>query len=76
MRKTKILLISLSLILISFGCSDFLDEKSDLKLATPDRLEDNQMLLNNYGFLNTDFASNGEGSSDDYYLTDSGITKQ
>ena len=51
MRKTKILLISLSLILTSFGCSDFLDEKSDLKLATPDRLEDNQMLLNNYGFL-------------------------
>ncbi len=70
MRKTKILLISLSLILTSFGCSDFLDEKSDLKLATPDRLEDNQILLNNYGFLNTDFASSGEGSADDYYLTD------
>lgn len=70
MRKTKILLISLSLILISFGCSDFLDEKSDLKLATPDRLEDNQMLLNNYGFLNVEFASSGETSSDDYYLTD------
>lgn len=52
------------------GCKDFLDEKSDLKLSTPDRLEDNQMLLNNYGFLNTDFASSGEGSSDDYYLTD------
>ncbi|KFF15735.1 RagB/SusD family nutrient uptake outer membrane protein [Chryseobacterium sp. JM1] len=70
MRKTKILLISLSLILTSFGCSDFLDEKSDLKLATPDRLEDNQILLNNYGFLNVDFASSGETSSDDYYLTD------
>lgn len=70
MRKTKILLISLSLILTSFGCSDFLDEKSDLKLATPDRLEDNQMLLNNYGFLNVEFASSGETSSDDYYLTD------
>lgn len=70
MRKIKILLTSLSLILISFGCSDFLDEKSDLKLATPDRLEDNQMLLNNYGFLNVDFASSGETSSDDYYLTD------
>lgn len=70
MRKIKILVISLSLILTSFGCSDFLDEKSDLKLATPDRLEDNQMLLNNYGFLNVDFASSGETSSDDYYLTD------
>ncbi|WP_210149584.1 RagB/SusD family nutrient uptake outer membrane protein [Chryseobacterium scophthalmum] len=70
MRKTKLLLISLTLILISFGCSDFLDEKSDLKLATPDRLEDNQMLLNNYGFLNVEFASSGETSSDDYYLTD------
>ncbi|MDV7695463.1 RagB/SusD family nutrient uptake outer membrane protein [Chryseobacterium soli] len=70
MRKIKILLISLSLILTSFECSDFLDEKSDLKLATPDRLEDNQMLLNNYGFLNVDFASSGETSSDDYYLTD------
>lgn len=70
MRKIKILLISLSLILTSYGCNDFLDEKSDLKLATPDRLEDNQMLLNNYGFLNVDFASSGETSSDDYYLTD------
>lgn len=28
------------------------------------------MLLNNYGFLNVDFASSGETSSDDYYLTD------
>ncbi|MET3538960.1 RagB/SusD family nutrient uptake outer membrane protein [Chryseobacterium limigenitum] len=70
MRKIKILWISLSLILTSYGCSDFLDEKSDLKLATPDRLEDNQMLLNNYGFLNVDFASSGETSSDDHYLTD------
>lgn len=62
--------VLIPVILSVLSCSDFLDEKSDLKLATPDKLEDNQMLLNNYGFLNVDFASSGETSSDDYYLTD------
>ncbi|WP_346984965.1 RagB/SusD family nutrient uptake outer membrane protein [Chryseobacterium sp. POE27] len=72
-RTIKILLKSSVLILVllsALSCNDFLDEKSDLKLATPDKLEDNQILLNNYGFLNVDFASSGETSSDDYYLTD------
>lgn len=82
MRTIKTIIITINIIKTLFkssvlipvmlsvlSCSDFLDEKSDLKLATPDKLEDNQMLLNNYGFLNVDFASSGETSSDDYYLT-------
>ena len=52
------------------GCRDFLDEKSDAQLAIPETLADQQALLDNLGFLNTEFASAAAISADDYYLTD------
>jgi len=52
------------------GCRDFLEQKSNSKLSTIESLTDLQALLDNYGFLNTEFASSGETSADDYYLTD------
>lgn len=52
------------------SCRDFLDEKSDAALAIPKTLADQQALLDNLGYLNTEFASAGVVSADDYYLTD------
>ena len=52
------------------GCRDFLDEKSDSKLATPETVADNQALLDQYAFSNTDFSGSGEVSSDDFFLSD------
>lgn len=66
----KLLLGTIVLLLLS-GCRDFLEEKSSSKLTTIESLADLQALLDNYGFLNTEFASEGEMSSDDFYLTDS-----
>ncbi len=57
-------------LLFNTGCKDFLSEKSNMKLATPNTVADNQALLDTYGFTNTEFSSYGETSSDDYYLTD------
>ena len=66
---TFFLLMSISLIPTS--CNRFLDEKSDLKLAIPSTLEENQALLDRYSDLITNFAASGMTCSDDYYITDS-----
>ncbi|AYO58010.1 hypothetical protein CO230_07660 [Chryseobacterium sp. 6424] len=66
--RLKVLVI----ILITLtNCRDFLSEKSDVKLAIPEKIEDNQALLDQYGFINIDFSSIAETSSDDIYLNDS-----
>lgn len=70
MKRVYTLLICLLTLLNLTGCRDFLDEKSSSKLTTVESLADLQALLDNYGFLNTEFASSGETSADDYYLTD------
>lgn len=56
--------------LLLLGCSRFLDEKSDMKLTTPETLEDNQALLDRISDVLTNFSLSGMASSDDYYLTD------
>lgn len=69
--KTKYFKIILaSLVLLLTGCRDFLDEKSDSKLTIPVTVEANQALLDNYNVINRDFATSGETSSDDFYITD------
>ena len=45
-------------------------KKSDSKLTIPVTVEANQALLDNYNAINRDFATSGETSSDDVYLTD------
>jgi hypothetical protein len=55
---------------LSIGCKKFLDEKSNQKLAVPTTLEDLQALLDNTTYTNESGLSEGETSSDDYYLTD------
>lgn len=70
MYKISIITILLALLFMTTGCRDLLEEKSDLKLSTPVTVADNQALIDQYGFSNTEFASSGETSSDDYYMTD------
>ncbi|MCL8537670.1 RagB/SusD family nutrient uptake outer membrane protein [Chryseobacterium gallinarum] len=60
----------LPLIVLMIGCTRFLEEKSDLKLATPETLEDNQALLDQVQTVIANTSSSGEVSSDDFYLTD------
>lgn len=55
------------------GCREVLNEKSDLKLATAATVEANQALLDMYGVFNTEFASAGETSADDCYMTDADL---
>lgn len=66
----KTVLLLLVALLISVGCGRLLDEKSDMRLTTPETLEDNQALLDRITDVLTDFALSGFASSDEYYITD------
>lgn len=57
------------LLLLAANCSDFLDEKSDSRLATPQTLEDNQALLDHYNLINSGNLSS-ELLSGDIYISD------
>lgn len=70
MKRILLIAVVTALLLPAGSCRELLEEKSDLKLATPSTVEDNQALIDQYGFMNTDFASIGETSADDYYMTD------
>lgn len=61
-----IFLVAMSLQLI--GCSDFLDDKPDLKISEPTSLEDFQALMNELYVFQTSPAE-GELSADDLFLT-------
>ncbi|PRD46916.1 RagB/SusD family nutrient uptake outer membrane protein [Sphingobacterium haloxyli] len=65
----QIISISFLAILIS-GCDKFLEEKSDKSLGTPNTLEDFKALMDDWSYLNSNFCSMGEASSDNFYLTD------
>lgn len=57
--------------LLATSCSSFLNEKSDQKLAVPSTLRDFQALMENSTYIHHAGPSEGEVSSDDYYLTTS-----
>ena len=71
MKNLILKIISLASIVATIGCSDFLDEKSDSKLATPETLVDNQALLDRSSNLLDNNSISGEISCDDIYITDS-----
>lgn len=50
------------------ACNKFLEEKSDGTLVVPSTLSDLQALLDNPSHRNSNFASAGETSADDYFL--------
>lgn len=69
-HKYRIIIILCTTLLS--GCNKLLDEKSDLKLSTPESVQDFQALLDRVTDVNTNYAGSGEVSSDNYYLTDAG----
>lgn len=67
----NILLCPLIITLFTFsGCNDFLDEKSDKQLVVMDRLEHLQALLDNPSYVNSNYCTAGEASSDNFFLSD------
>ncbi len=55
------------------GCSDFLSQKADGRLAVPTKVVDFQAMLDNFGTVNNNFVSAGEVSADDFYLRDADL---
>lgn len=68
MKKVFIILI-LGLVFCIISCSDFLDEKPDIKMIIPKSLSDAELLLNDYSTLNMGYPLLGEWSSDEFYLS-------
>lgn len=66
-------LIAIVLTMLLPGCKKFLDEKSDMKLAVPARLDDLQALLNNENLNNAVDPGAAEVSADDYFVTDADL---
>ncbi|GGH10419.1 membrane protein [Sphingobacterium alkalisoli] len=54
---------------LNFSCSEFLDEKPDIKMVVPKSLTDVELLLNDYAAMNMGYPLLGEWATDDYYLT-------
>lgn len=69
-HKYRIIII-LCMTLLS-SCNKLLDEKSDLRLSTPESVQDFQALLDRVTDVNINYAGSGEVCSDNYYLTDAG----
>ncbi len=68
--KTRYIICLLLLGTIFSGCKKYLDVKSDDKLLIPSTLSDLQSLLDNEDIMNFNGSNFGEGSADDYFLTD------
>ncbi|WP_293788351.1 RagB/SusD family nutrient uptake outer membrane protein [uncultured Pedobacter sp.] len=69
----KLYLVAIVLTMSLPGCKKFLDEKSDMKLAVPERLDDLQALLNNENLNNAVDPGAAEVSADDYFVTDADL---
>lgn len=70
MKQILIVITGIVLLSILINCSDFLEEKSDTRLVTPETLNDNQALLDKISNLLGNTSISGEISSDDIYITD------
>lgn len=70
MKTTTVITISFLVMLSLWGCNRFLEEKSDLQLALPQTIQDNQALLDQENGIVRNTASSGEFSSDNLQLTD------
>lgn len=70
MKHRTLTLICCACAVLVMSCAKFLDEKSDMKLAVPNKLKDFQALLDDYPNVGSG-ANEGEISADDYYLNSS-----
>jgi starch-binding outer membrane protein, SusD/RagB family len=66
-------IVSIVLTMSLLSCKKFLDEKSDMKLAVPERLDDLQALLNNENLNNAVDPGAAEVCADDFYVTDADL---
>lgn len=62
--------LTMSVCIFITGCSKYLDKKPDKQLAIPSSLLELQELMDNNSVMNNNRAAAGEGSADNYYLTD------
>ncbi|MBF8457239.1 RagB/SusD family nutrient uptake outer membrane protein [Kaistella sp. G5-32] len=68
--KNKItILLWITFLFSMTACRDFLEEKSDTRLVTPETLQDNQALLDKISNVLGGNSISGEISSDDIYIT-------
>ena len=72
MKNTHQIIAMLSVITLLTSCQKFIDIKPNSTITLIQTSNDCQLLLNDYADLNTKFPSDGEASSDDYYLEQSG----
>jgi len=72
MKYFKILVI-LTLSLSTSSCKKYLDVKKSSGQILIETANDCQLLLNDYKSMNVGYPSDGESSSDDYYLTDANL---
>ncbi|MFB2121229.1 RagB/SusD family nutrient uptake outer membrane protein [Parapedobacter sp. 2B3] len=69
--KTNIVIAVLTAGLLFFSaCENFLAKKPKSDLVTPESIDDCQLLLDDYSTMNTGYPSDGQASSDDYYLSE------
>ncbi|WP_286850652.1 MULTISPECIES: RagB/SusD family nutrient uptake outer membrane protein [Sphingobacterium] len=69
LKRNSILFIVISSLWMLSGCEKYLDVKSDSRLVTPNSLESFQQLLDEANSMNYSTNSFGEGSADDYFIT-------
>jgi tetratricopeptide (TPR) repeat protein len=58
--------VGIAFLLAFSSCSDFLEEKPDIKMVVPKSLDDAEFLLNDYTTMNTAYPVYGEWSTDQY----------
>lgn len=68
--KNTIITIACLLSITLIGCRDYLDEKSDMRLTTPQTKEDNQAILDRINNVLGSSGVSGELSSDDFYVSE------
>ena len=71
-RNGVIISTVLLLTMLNFSCEKYVDIKRNSSQNLIQSMEDCQLLLNNYSLMNVEYPSDGETSSDDYYLNSAG----
>lgn len=67
-RRFNVIILLLALLTL-ISCKKFLDAKPDVKLTTPSKVTDLQMLLDDYTVMNKSWPAALEVQADNYYMT-------
>lgn len=66
---SSVVIIFLLMLTMFSSCKKYLEIKSDKKLTVPESLDDCEALLSSSSVMNWGYPSQGEASSDNFYLT-------